>query len=451
MGRLLLLDLRLLARDRLALAALAALLLACGVAFANGRALLGNQIAARAISATENREAAEAFRKGFTASTEPADAILRASRASLPVTSAVPTLADFSAGRASYAPQSTLVRLRSRPDTLFKRTELGNPELLARGSLDLAFVAVLVAPLLLIALGYGVFSADRDSGAARLILAQGGGPLRLLAARSVIRLSLVALPVALTAALLLVSGPDLPGRAGAAGRWLLVAGLLLLFWWAVVLLVNSLRVTAETAALLLVGLWAALTLVAPVLVAALAQLAYPPPSRFDEIAAARAVEISATTDYENDHPDLASQDFAGRLASVRKSLAIGRTIDEAVAPVSARFDERFARQGRAAGALRYVSPPLVAGDALAAAAGTDAGTQLAFRRAAYAYLREVKAALARSIESGRPLTAAEYDSLPRFAHPRRPASALGSVLFLLVAMAAVGGLAVFRLNQTKLD
>ena len=132
-------------------------------------------------------------------------------RTSLAYSSAVPPLADVAAGRAATEPAAASISLRSRADNLFRRPSLENAERLMRGSLDLSFVAVVVAPLLLIALGHGLFSADRDSGAARLVLAQAGGLGPLLLARSVPRLSLVILPILL--ALLLLAALRIGGGA----------------------------------------------------------------------------------------------------------------------------------------------------------------------------------------------------------------------------------------------
>lgn len=451
MLRLIALDARQLLRERLAFVILFVAVAACALAFVNGRAVMTQQIEGRAFSAAEDAKTDKTFREGLAKPTPPEDSILRAGRVSLPIAAPVPPLADFSAGRASFENYTTVVRLRARADTLFKRTQLDNPELLARGSLDLGFVAIVIAPLLLIGLGYGLFTADRDSGAARLILAQGGTPTRLLAARSVLRLGLVILPIAAAAAALLAFGPDLAGRAAAAWQWLGIGLLLMAFWWGVILLINSLKISAETAALALVGLWALLTLILPILIVAAAHLAYPPPSRFAEIAAARAAEVSATTAYENDHPDLASEDFAGRLASVRKSLEIGTTIDRAVKPVSERFADGLAEQQRLSQTMRYLSPPLVAGDALAGIAGTDSEAQLSFRRATADYLVELKAALGAMIEAGKPIGLAEYDSLPRFAFVRPAQATAWPALFIALLTGALLVAAFIRFRRLRID
>lgn len=447
MGRLVLLEIRQLARERFAWLVLLLLLLSAGLAIANGRAVMAAQIEGRALAARGDPAARDRVAGALEPGADPAMAVLVPYWIRTKAVSPPPPLADFTAGRAPYEPQATSITLRARPDTLFERTAVDNPEAMARGSLDLGFVAVALVPLALIALGYGLFAADRESGAARLLLVQGGTPTRLLLARSLPRLALVLAPIGLAAAVLLATGPALPDRAPAAAAWLAIAVLLALFWWAAILFVNAFRVTAETAALALVSLWALLTLVLPAVIAAVAQLAYPPPSRFDQIATARAAEVAATTAYENDHPELAASGFAGRLASVRKSLEVGRAVDRAVAPISARFDAQLHGQQRIVRALAWLSPPMAAADAMTAVAGTDVARALGFRAAAGEHLATLKHRLGAVIDRGTVITAAEYRALPGFAWQPAPARPAGTIALLLATSLALGGTALARLRR----
>lgn len=416
MVRLILLETRLLLRDRRALALIFVLIAACLLAFASGRALMADQIDGRTASAAEDSEALDGFRKRLNnPGLPPEEAILSPYRMRVGIMAPPPPLADFSAGRAAFDNYSTVATMRSRPDTLFKRTQTDNPETLMRGRIDLGFVAVIIAPLLLIGLAYGLFAADRDSGTARLIMVQAGSARRLVAARLVPRFVIVALPIALTALGLLVTGPDMGGRWGAAGWWVLIALLLLLAWTAAIAWVNSLRITAESAALALVAGWAVLTLVLPAAVSAAVQAAYPPPSRFEQIASARAAEVASTEAYENDHPDLAADDAAGRLASIRKTWSIAQRVDAAVALLNARFDAQLAAQQRFAAALSWLSPAMIAGTAMEQAAGTDAGTAREFRTATRDYLARFLAFGGGFVERGETMDARDFAAIPRFA------------------------------------
>jgi ABC-2 type transport system permease protein len=451
MLRLIVLETRLLWREAVAVAVLLIVITASVLAIANGRALLGANQAGRTAAIVEADKAQAEFRAKLAKPMPPADAVYLPMQVRLGVAAPMPPLIDASAGRAAYDAVATGVSLRARADTLFKRTSLANPEMLARGGFDLGFVAIVIAPLLLIGLGHGVFTADRDSGTARLVLAQAGGPGRLLLARSIPRLGLVIVPLIVALIWLIVTGPALPSRGSAALGWAAVVLLYLAFWWSIILLVNTLRISAETAALALASAWALVTLVLPAVISAVAQIAYPPPSRFEQIASARAAEIAATTAWDNDHKAQVEGDVAGALADARRSVAIGRTVEAAVAPVNARFDDQLAAQRRVVTALSLLSPPLVAGDALVASAGTGPDAALAFRQATAAYLATLKARLGGFIDGGEPMTAAGYDALPRFvaAPASRPPSL--ALLYLCVATLAAGILAARRYARLRLD
>ena len=451
MLRLIILETRLLVRDLLAVVVLLAIVLCAALAVANGRALLGKQQAGRTAAAVEATKAETRMAETFAKPVEPVDGIFLAFRISKAVTAELPPLIDATAGRAGYEPYATTANFRSRADTLFKRTQLGNPEMLARGSLDLGFVAIIIAPLLLIGLGHGVFVADRDSGTARLVLAQAGGPGRLLLARSLPRLALVVGPLLLALAWLLLTGPSVPGRAAAALSWSLVVVLYLALWWAIILLVNTLRVSAETAALALVSIWALVSLVLPALITAVAQIAYPPPSRFEQIAAARASEIAATRAWDNDHKQPAKDDIAGAIADMRRSVAIGTTVETAVSPINRRFDSQLEQQQRIVTALSFLSPARIAADALADSAGTGSAAALDFRRNAAAYLEALKTPIQRLANRGEALNAADYATLPRYEPPPPREAPVAALLYLLVAALVVGGIAVRRFSWLRLE
>lgn len=451
MGRLIALETRLLLRDPAALALLALLLVCCLVAALGGRAVLSQQLEGRSLAADAARATAEQQAAQLAGPLEPADAVLLPLRIRGSVQAPLPPLVDFSAGRSALEPYAAEFGLRTRADTLFGRTQLTNPELAARGSFDLGFIAVVLAPLLLIGLGYGLFTADRETGAARLILAQAGTPARLLLARSLPRIALIAVPISLCALVLLAIGPDLPGRAPALGQWLLIVAVLLAFWWAVVLFVNTLRVTAETAALTLVALWAGFTLVLPPLTSSLAELAHPPPSRFEEIAAARAAEIASSAAYDNDHPELAADDVGRRLASLRRTIEIGRSVEATVAPIHGGFARARGEQQALEQRLAWLSPALVAGNTLQSIAGTDTARAVAFRSAAEAHLARFKEGLARFAEDDVFLSAEELEGLPGFEWSP-PAARWGAAFaYLTILTALLVGFAATRFSRAMDD
>ncbi len=452
MMKLIAIEARILWRDRIVWAMLLVLAATCVLAVAGGKALMADQIEGRAIAAAAQAENDVKFRERLADSTmPPEDAILSPYRMRATVIAPLPPLADFSAGRAGFDNYSTPVSMYAQRGGLFKRTRLDNPELLARGTIDLGFVATILAPLALIGLAYGLFAADRDGGRAALILAQGGSPVRLVAARIIPRLALVLSPLALAAAFLLLTGPEVPGRASAALFWSLAALGLLAFWAALIAFVNSLRITAESAALALVGLWAAVTLILPAALSALVQVAYPPPSRFEQIAAGRAIEISSTREYENDHPELAGDGFDARLASIRKSWSIAKQVDAATREQDLAFDRQLAAQQHFAVGLSWLSPAMIAAQAMERAAGTDAASAAAFRAEANSFLESFRAFGGGFVERGEIMTPGDFGEIPAFTMtPRNPGAGLAiTALFALAILFA--GLAARRYRKIELS
>ncbi|MGY6638063.1 MAG: DUF3526 domain-containing protein [Erythrobacter sp.] len=415
MLRLIAMEWRALLRDRAVWALLVVLAGALVLAAANGRAVIDAQSGARSAALTAEAEAQQQLATRLAnPGLPPAEAVLTPYRMRTDMIAPMPLLSDLSAGRAALDPISTTATMRTRPDTLFRRNSLDNPEILVRGAVDLSFVVVVLAPLLLIGLFYGLFAADRDSGTARLIMAQAGSPAGLVLARMVPRLALVVGPIAAVLGLLVVTGPELAGRGQAAALWLLTAAIYLALWAALAAWVHSRNVTAESAVFSLVAIWAVFTLVLPAAFAAIVQASNPPPSRFAQIAAARAAEVASTQSYENDHPDLASSEFEGRLASIRKTWAVAQAIEAAGAPLNARFAERLEGQQRVAKALAWLSPALIAKGALEQIAGTDAATAQGFRAASEAHLSAFRSFGGGFVERGAIMQTGDMAQMPRF-------------------------------------
>ncbi len=444
------LELRMMLRDRAALSLLAVLAGALVLACLSGAALMQSQIEGRAAAQLRQTEAAEQLRERLADAELPREeAILTPYRLRQVLIAPLPVLADLSVGRAALDPYAATVSMRTSRDTLFQRSGLENPELLVRGGIDLGFVVVVLAPLVLIGLLYGLFAADRDSGMARLIVAQAGDPVRLVIARIAPRLLLVLLAIAAAVLVQLATGPDVAGRWQAAGVWLLVAAVFLLFWAACGACINSLEIGAETAAFTLVALWALVTLVLPATFSAIVQASYPPPSRFEQIAAARAAEVASTEAYENDHPEIASGEFEGRLVSIRKTWDVAQKVEAATDPIDRRFTEQLAAQQRVAEALSWSSPALVAKRALEQAAGTHAAAGQDFRTTS----EEHRAALRRFsggfVERGTIMQAADAEQIPRFAwSPARvvPWSAIATLSLLAAGLMLLAGRRLMRLN-----
>ena len=147
------------------------------------------------------------------------------------------------------------------------------------GRLTPAFVLQVLAPLLLVFLGFALVARERESGTLRQLRLHGAGAGRILAGKG-LALALVAgialLPALAALALLVLRSP---GELGAAA---LVAGaytLYLLAWVALITAVSALARSGRGALITLVAAWAFIAVLAPRGAAELAGHLVPLPTR----------------------------------------------------------------------------------------------------------------------------------------------------------------------------
>ena len=131
------------------------------------------------------------------------------------------------------------------------------------GQLTPAFVLQIVAPLLLIFLGYGAFARERERGTMRLLMLQGVSR-RALVGGKLLALGVMALLAGLPAMIGFVA---IAGQPGALVLPMLVTAfgyLAYLGWWTVVILLVSAHVRRSRDALLvLVAIWAVTAVLLP--------------------------------------------------------------------------------------------------------------------------------------------------------------------------------------------
>jgi ABC-2 type transport system permease protein len=334
---------------------------------------------------------------------------------------------------------------------------------LAAGAFDLAFVVIFIMPLLMIVLSYDVLSDDRESGRLGLLLSQPISIRQLVTARLKVRFGAVGTIVLITSLIGLFAGSagdSISARLPYMGVWLLISASYFLVWAAVIIWAISLNIKGETTALLLAGLWIANGLVGPASVSAAAESLYPTPSRLAFLSEAREASSAAYKTQADimqgmllDHPDLTAENYSIP-EYIRTAFLVNKTVDEAVVPVLARFDEVQAERRQFLAKLQYVSPAVLTLQLFNLAAGTNLERHLTFEQ----QVRDFKQSIAEEVEgnvlAGERLKLAEYDRLPQFSHAL---PTLGEVItraaipicFLIALSIFIGSIA-FR-NLSKLQ
>ena len=357
-------------------------------------------------------------------------------------------LADFAIGQSDLLPYLGVVSLWNPDARLFARYEIADPVSLALGAFDLGKAILFLLPLVLIVLCFDVLSGDRDAGRLGLVLAQGAHLRALLWIRLAIRAGLVlgvALVVATCAALLPVEALHVSQRLPYFALWSLCVLLYAGFWIAIIALVASRNRSGEATVMPLLLAWAALNLIVPASIAAIAEAVYPSPSRLAYLAEAREVEVETELAEPNlahrfmaEHPDLVVDHDSGIPAYVRTAFFVTSAVDKATRPVLAEFEAAAAKRDAAVAALRYASPTIIVHGLFNDIAGTSSA-----RHQRYAtQVREFKAAYAARtgpyIVAGKRLPADGAARLPAFRFEGDTAGAiarLNATAFLFLAMA----------------
>lgn len=359
-------------------------------------------------------------------------------------------LAALTTGQSDLLPQSLTLN-PGAPPSLLGTGEPENPHRLLIGPFDVAFVVVSLAPLLVIALTYGLLAGERERGTLPLLLSQPIGARALIAGRLAPR---VLLGLALLTLLAVVGAPAaLLGVRGAL--WLGVAFAYGAFWFGISLFVIARRGSSATHALTLAAVWLALVVLVPAGINLAVKTLHPVPSRMELILAMRSAtdEISAQTSrllasYYEDHPEFAPKAGAATEYSEVRFITNER-LDKALAPVLARYEAQLARQQALVDKMQFLSPALVAHFALAEAAGTGLARHREFLRQAAHHHAELRAFFNPRILKKEKFTA--WDEVPRFRFVDEPAAVVAQrALPAILALAALAaGLVLWSFRSLR--
>jgi ABC-2 type transport system permease protein len=279
------------------------------------------------------------------------------------------------------------------------------------GGLSVATVLQLLVPLLIIALGFGVWTSERERGTLRQVMSLGVKPRTLLAGKA------LGLTGALTGllgppALLIAAGLALSGAEGTAMARLVASfGVYAAYFGvfvAAALYVSARAGSSRGALVALVGFWGLTALVVPRAATEVAGLLVPLPS---SDALAKAVRTSLEEGLpggpaKEERVDeltralLGDQDFEGAEMFMDEALLGGLELQAEAAFENEVFDHHFgafmdsvARQERVVQWAGLLSPFVAARTASMAFAGTDYAHHRAFVASAEAYRRAIVRAM----------------------------------------------------------
>ena len=335
-------------------------------------------------------------------------------------------LSALASGRAAVETASLRIRLLALEGQLYEHETL-NPRLAAAGHLDLGFVLIALLPLFVIAITYDIVSGERERGTwqmARLF----ARPRRLVAAKVGARMILVAgLAMSLVLIGMLLAGIDADGRAGWA---VALIALHTLFWFALCLGVAGGRRSSTTNAMILVGVWVALTFLAPAVLSLANAILHPVPEALELTVRQRQgyheawdLPKAATMEgFFEDYPDWSDQTVPEDEFTWAWYYAMNHRGDRAARDASRAYRDILTRRDEWARRWSLLMPPLATQIALDRLSSTDLGTQLAYQEAVRRYHERLKAHFQPLLFAATPIAQVDWERVPAF----EPAAPVGA-------------------------
>jgi ABC-2 type transport system permease protein len=307
--------------------------------------------------------------------------------------------------------------------------EIANPGHLLSGRIDLGFAMIVLYPLVILAISYDMLSSEKEAGTLVLLMSQ---PIRLsdvIFGKVIARFLAISAGTFMIAIAVLAFGVEDARDASTLIRWALWVAFLILYgaiWFGISVAANLRGSSSASNALILSASWLMLVLILPTMINLVTTSAYPIPSRIALVQATRqaAIDVSeegsrTLAEYFEDHPEL-SEKGEGNVDEFQvRSLATRHAIETKVQPLNDRFDSSLKRRQNLIRKAQYLSPALLAQDAIESIAGTDHVRYSEFLRQAERFHRQWQDFFVPRIARKQLLKSDDLDDLPEFRFQER--------------------------------
>lgn len=445
-------ELRLILRSRLAAASLVLLFLLSALSIWSGLSAVDRQQAtiarATAEQARDLAAVAEAYGK------PDGEAGYAAYYAFLLTSDRPSPLAFLALGQRDVQPPVLRVRALSLQQQLYE-SETMNAEGALPGVFDFAFVAIYLAPLIVIALTHDLITGEREGGRLRLLLSMPGSGLwrRRILLRHLLTTTTILVPAVI--ATIVTGAPMLLALAV-----MIVVAVYVAFWFGLSLLVAARVRASATAAAASVGCWIALTLLLPTLANAAIMRAIPVSKGIDLTLAQREIvhrgwDIPKAATFERflaTHPEWRGYEtFEGRF-HWKWLFAMHQVGDEAVAPQVAAYRASLLAREQWTTRLGWLLPNVAAQGILHRLADADLVAQLDYHDSIGAFHEQLRSFFYPYLFLDRPFTRADFDVLPSY-DARTGTASLPAIpmLMLLVITAFMLGAGAAQLRGIDRD
>jgi ABC-2 type transport system permease protein len=300
--------------------------------------------------------------------------------------------------------------------------DLGNPLLASFGAFDLAFVLVVLVPLLVIALAGNVYAAEVEAGTWSLVRSQPVRVWRLLLLKYLIRAGCVLAPIVL----LYVGATVWLGLPLDRTWWTVAAAILLyvLLWIGVAAGIGALRRSTDFNVLALLGVWVTWTALGPALVNVAAAARFPLPEALELTVLQRQGYHGAWDEplpevmeaFYGRYPEWRSIPVPGDRYSNAWYYAMQQRGDDAARQAAAAYRRGLEERDRWVARWSWLLPPAALQRLLTAAAGTDLRAYLAYLDSVSAYHEQLKAHFFPVIFHEKTIADVDWAGVPRHHH-----------------------------------
>ncbi len=273
-------------------------------------------------------------------------------------------------------------------------SDAGHPEFALLGRFDFAFVAALLAPLLLVLLLHDLRASERREGRYDLLCATAGDERKLWRQRAALRCMLLALCLLLPLAVAgLIAGTALATLLLAA----LAVVLHLLFWWLLCTAIDPRPWTGATKLTALIGIWLLLAVLLPALLQMLIERRHPLPAGAEIVltqreAVNRAWDLPKAETMQaflERHPEWTAHAEITNPFDWKWYYAFQQVGDQRAETLSQSYRDGVLARERTTAALAWLAPPSWLQRRLQSLAATDVASVLAYERS----VRDFHAAL----------------------------------------------------------
>lgn len=365
-------------------------------------------------------------------------------------------LSAVSVGQRDVNPTVLTLTIRGLEAQLYD-TDLNNPYNQLSGNLDLGFVIIYLFPLLIIAFSYSLLSDEKEGGTWKLVSVNAGDALGYLFQKLLVRLVIVCLcliilwSVAIVALRLPIDSPLL--------SFVGLSFLYVLFWFAVCLLVISCKRSSAFNALALLAIWIVLAVLLPAMTNNYVSGKYPVPEALGTMLKQRDayhekfdMDKQATVDkFYLHYPQYKKYILPDKPFSYLWYYAMQQMGDDESAPDSKAFRSKLVEREKASRSLAYFIPTMHAQLQFNDLARTSLSDHLLFLETATRFHKKMRLHFYDKIFAEETVAAQDWSRFtPESFTGDVQGSGADSFFPILFLTAAIIGIAIYKMRTNEI-